>query len=118
MKKSSIHCLDDARNLAKTKLPEMIFDYVDGTALEGDGEKSNYSSFQKIKLFQNVLSGISKKSIKTQIFNHEFDIPFGIAPMGMCNLVNSKADISIAKLARITVINLWLNAYVFLVLNW
>ena len=100
MKKSSIHCLDDARNLAKKKLPEMIFDYVDGTALEGDGEKSNYNSFQKIKLLQNVLSGISKKSIKTKIFNHEFDIPFGIAPMGMCNLVNSKADISIAKLAR------------------
>ena len=66
MKKSSIHCLDDARNLAKKKLPEMIFDYVDGTALEGDGEKSNYNSFQKIKLLQNVLSGISKKSIKTK----------------------------------------------------
>ena len=49
MKKSSIHCLDDARKLAKKKLPEMIFDYVDGTALEGDGEKSNYNSFQKIK---------------------------------------------------------------------
>ena len=51
-------------------LPEMIFDYVDGTALEGDGEKSNYNSFQKIKLSQNVLSGISKKSIKTKIFNY------------------------------------------------
>ena len=100
MKKSSIHCLDDARKLAKKKLPEMIFDYVDGTALEGDGEKSNYNSFQAIKLFQNVLSGVSKKSIKTTLFNYDFDIPFGIAPMGMCNLVNSKADISIAKLAR------------------
>ncbi len=100
MKKSSIHCLNDARNLAKKKLPEMIFDYVDGTALEGDGEQSNYKSFQKIKLVQNVLSGICKKSIKTKLFNYDFDIPFGIAPMGMCNLVNSKADISIARLAR------------------
>ena len=41
MKKSSIHCMQDARNLAKKKLPSMIFDYVDGIALEGDGDYSN-----------------------------------------------------------------------------
>ena len=100
MGKSFIHCLNDARRLAKKKLPEMIFDYIDGTALEGDGEKSNFFSFQKIKLIQNVLSGASTKSTKKKLFNYTFDLPFGIAPMGMCNLVNSKADLSIARLAK------------------
>ena len=46
MKKSSIHSLQDARNLAKKKLPSMIFDYIDGVALEGDGDYSNSEYFR------------------------------------------------------------------------
>ena len=57
MKKSSIHSLQDARNLAKKKLPSMIFDYVDGIALEGDGDYSNSEYFRGLKLSQNVLLG-------------------------------------------------------------
>ena len=57
MKKSSIHSLQDARNLAKKKLPSMIFDYVDGIALEGDGDYSNSEYFRALKLSQNVLAG-------------------------------------------------------------
>jgi L-lactate dehydrogenase (cytochrome) len=100
MKKSSIHCLEDARKLARKKLPEMIFDYIDGTALEGDGEESNFRSFKNIKLMQNTLSGVSKKKLKRKLWKYNFDLPFGIAPMGMCNLVNSKADRSIATLSN------------------
>ena len=100
MKKSSIHSLQDARNLAKKKLPSMIFDYIDGVALEGDGDYSNSEYFRALKLSQNVLAGGGPKKISKRILGQSYDLPFGIAPMGMCNLVSSKADLAIGKLAK------------------
>ena len=100
MKKSSIHSMQDARNLAKKKMPSMIFDYVDGVALEGDGDYSNSEYFRALKLSQNVLAGGGQKKISKKILGQSYNLPFGIAPMGMCNLVNSKADFSIGKLAK------------------
>ena len=100
MKKSSIHSLQDARNLARKKLPAMIFDYVDGIALEGDGDYSNSEYFRELKLSQNVLSGGGPKKISKKILGQSYNLPFGIAPMGMCNLVSSKADFAIGKLAK------------------
>ena len=49
MKKSSIHSMQDARLLAKKRLPSMIFDYVDGVALEADGYHSN-AEYLKLSL--------------------------------------------------------------------
>ena len=100
MKKSSIHSLQDARKLAKKKLPSMIFDYIDGVALEGDGDYSNSEYFRTLKLSQNVLAGGGLKKISKRILGQSYDLPFGIAPMGMCNLVSSKADLAIGKLAK------------------
>ena len=100
MKKSSIHSLQDARNLAKKKLPSMIFDYIDGVALEGDGDYSNSEYFRMLNLSQNVLAGGGPKKISKRILGQSYDLPFGIAPMGMCNLVSSKADLAIGKLAK------------------
>ena len=46
--------MQDARLLAKKRLPSMIFDYVDGVALEADGYYSNAEYFKSLKLSQNV----------------------------------------------------------------
>ena len=87
--------MQDARSLAKKKLPSMIFDYVDGVALEADGYHSNTEYLKALKLSQNVLAGSGAKKISTRILGKSYDLPFGVAPMGMCNLVNSKADYAI-----------------------
>ena len=100
MKKSSIHSMQDARHLAKKRLPSMIFDYVDGVALEADGYHSNAEYLKALKLSQNVLVGGGSKKISKRILGKSYDLPFGIAPMGMCNLVSSKADYAIGKLAK------------------
>jgi L-lactate dehydrogenase (cytochrome) len=75
----------------------MIFDYVDGVALEADGYYSNAEYFKAIKLSQNVLAGGGAKKISKNIFGKSYNLPFGIAPMGMCNLVSSKADYAITR---------------------
>ena len=75
MKKSSIHSMQDARHLAKKRLPSMIFDYVDGVALEADGYHSNAEYLKALKLSQNVLVGGGSKKISKRILGKSYDLP-------------------------------------------
>ena len=75
MKKSSIHSTQDDRYLAQKRIPSMIFDYVDGVALEADGYYSNAEYFKAIKLSQNVLAGGGAKKISKSIFGKSYNLP-------------------------------------------
>ena len=88
---------DDAREMAKRRLPKMAFDYFDGSALTEYGEFLGRQAIKEIRLAPKVLAKGSDRQINHQILNMKTDIPFGIAPMGMCNLSHPRADKIIAK---------------------
>lgn len=97
--KKEIYSYDDARRLAKKRLPKMIFDYIDGSAGNEYGEAYNRSEIQRIRLQPRILKNVMQRSIKTKLFGDDVDLPFGISPMGMCNLAGPKADHSLAMYA-------------------
>ena len=88
---------DDARKIAKQKLPKMSFDYFDGAALTEYGEFLGRQAIKEIRLAPKVLTKGSSREIDHKILNLKTNIPFGIAPMGMCNLSHPRADKLIAK---------------------
>ena len=88
---------DDARIIAKRKLPKMAFDYFDGAALTEYGEFLGRQAIKELRLAPKVLAKGSTREIIHEILNLKTDIPFGIAPMGMCNLSHPRADRLIAK---------------------
>ena len=88
---------DDARIIAKRKLPKMAFDYFDGAALTEYGEFLGRQAIKELRLAPKVLAKGSTREINHEILNLKTDIPFGIAPMGMCNLSHPRADRLIAK---------------------
>ena len=94
-----IHTAADARRLAAKKLPWMVFDYIDGAAGEEVGEKLNRKAMQDLRLMPRVLNNVEQRRIKTTVFGRELGLPFGIAPMGMCNLSAPGADLMLARLA-------------------
>ncbi len=93
-----IQSVYDARRIAKKKLPQMAFDYFDGAALTEHGESLSRTAIRDIRLLPRVLEPSSRKDISSEILGLNPLIPFGIAPMGMCNLCHPKADYFIAKL--------------------
>ena len=97
--KRSIHNSDDARHLAKKTLPWMVFDYFDGSAGRGYAEKSNRQAIQSITLQPSVLNNVENRSLTVQVFGEQQGLPFGISPMGMCNLSRPGADLMLARLA-------------------
>jgi (S)-mandelate dehydrogenase len=94
-----IHSYADARTYARKRLPWMVFDYIDGAAGEGHGEAMNLSALRDIRLQPRVLVDVTRRDLSVKVFDHEAKIPFGISPMGMCNLSRPGADLMLARMA-------------------
>lgn len=94
-----IHCSADARRLARRKLPWMIFDYIDGAAGEEHGADLNRAALRDIRLRPRCLVDVSRRDLSVEVFGERRGAPFGVAPMGMCNLSTPGADLMLARLA-------------------
>ncbi|PYG33203.1 alpha-hydroxy acid oxidase [Pelagimonas varians] len=96
---AQIHSSKDARRLAKKRLPWMIFDYIDGAAGGETGADHNRLAFDQLKLRPRILRDVSDRNMSVNLFGERMGQPFGIAPMGMCNLSGPGADLMLARLA-------------------
>ncbi|MDG1530766.1 MAG: alpha-hydroxy acid oxidase [Paracoccaceae bacterium] len=95
----TIHCFEDARRGARRRLPWMVFDYIDGAAGDGQGEASNRQTLRDIRLMPRVLNNVMQRSVAVNLFDQQCELPFGVAPMGMCRLANPVADRALAEMA-------------------
>lgn len=95
----ALHSSADARRLAKRRLPWMVFDYIDGAAGAETGAARNRAVFDTLTLTPRVLRDVSARDLSASIFGKTTKAPFGIAPMGMCNLSGPGADLMLARLA-------------------
>jgi len=97
--KKTIHSSEDARAQARRRLPWMVFDYIDGAAGEGHGEALNREALQAIRLQPRILNNVEHRELSVPLLGQQASLPFGISPMGMCNLSRPGADLMLAKLA-------------------
>ncbi len=99
MTSKAIHCAQDARRLAKRRLPWMVFDYIDGAAGQETGARRERKALDAVTLTPRVLRDVSTRNLSQSLFGQAAQRPFGIAPMGMCNLSAPGADLMLARLA-------------------
>ena len=90
----------DARRLAQKRLPRLVFDYIDGAAGQETAAWGNTSDLALIKLAPRVLADLQAPDLGASFLGKTYAVPFGIAPMGMCNLAKPGADCVLASLAR------------------
>jgi len=96
---SRIQSSDDARLIAKRRLPWMVFDYIDGSAGRETGAARARVALDNTVLRPRILKNVSNRNLGTDLFGTQTKAPFGIAPMGMCNLSAPGADLMLARLA-------------------
>ncbi len=94
-----IHSTEDARRLARRRLPWMVFDYIDGAAGNEAGARRARAALDAVPLRPRILRDVSTRSLEVPLFGQTAGRPFGIAPMGMCNLSWPGADDMLARLA-------------------
>lgn len=84
---------------AKKRLPKFAFEYVDGGCNEEINLRKNTSEIREIELKPYYLENYSKVSLKTELFGHTYDAPFGIAPIGLQGLIWPAASEILAEAA-------------------
>ena len=76
-----------------------MFDFVDGAAGDETLSKINIHAIDRVRLMPRVLADVSNRDLSHKILAIETGHPFGIAPMGMCNLTWPGADLMLARAA-------------------
>ena len=92
-----IHSIEDARNLARKRMPRWMFDFLDGASGDEKLCEINSTALDQIRLEPKVLRNVENRNLKKKFLDIEFDQPFGFSPMGMCNLTWTGADKMLAK---------------------
>ncbi len=92
-----IHSIEDARKLAKKRVPKLMFDFVDGASGDEKLCEINSMALDQIRLEPKVLRNVENRNLKKKFLGIDFDYPFGFAPMGMCNLTWPGADKMLAE---------------------
>ncbi len=91
--------IDFLREKAKKRIPGFAFDYLEGGCNEEVNLRKNTSELREVELIPDYLSKHTKSELKTELFGHTYDAPFGIAPIGLQGLIWPKTPEILAKAA-------------------
>ncbi|MEE9361482.1 MAG: alpha-hydroxy acid oxidase [Cellulophaga sp.] len=91
--------IEDLRAKAKKNIPNFAFEYLDGGCNEDVNLHKNTKEIRDVELLPYYLSKHVGSSMKTELFGHTYDAPFGIAPVGLQGLMWPNSPEILAKAA-------------------
>ena len=78
----------------------MLYDFIDGGAGEERATRRNREALARIELLPRVLVNVEARRVACDFLGRQWDLPFGIAPMGMCDLAWPGTDRAFGEAAR------------------
>jgi L-lactate dehydrogenase (cytochrome) len=91
--------IEDLRLAARKRIPKFAFEYLDSATGRELGLKVNRDALDAIGFMPSVLCGRTKADLQTELLGQTFDLPFGIAPVGMSGLMWAGAERMLAQAA-------------------
>jgi L-lactate dehydrogenase (cytochrome) len=91
--------IDDLRQRARQRIPGFAFEYLDGGCNEDVNLYRNTADLREVELVPHYISEHISSEIKTELFGHIYDAPFGIAPVGLQGLMWPNATEILASAA-------------------
>jgi L-lactate dehydrogenase (cytochrome) len=79
--------VDDLRTRARQRIPRFAFEYLDGGCNEDVNLKKNTDEIRDIEIEPHYLNVYKGADLKTELFGHVYDAPFGVAPVGLQGLM-------------------------------
>ncbi len=92
--------VDDLREKAQKRIPRFAFEYLDGGCNEDINLHRNTSELREITLKPTYIKDFKGSTLKTTLFGHEYDAPFGVAPVGLQGLMWPNSPEILAKAAH------------------
>ena len=91
--------VEDLIKKAKSSIPRFAFEYLDGGCNEEVNLYKNTAELREVELMPKYLSEHKGSDMKTELFGHVYDAPFGIAPVGLQGLIWPNSPEILAKAA-------------------
>lgn len=91
--------IEDLRHAARKRIPKFAFEYLDSATGRELGLKVNREALDAIGFMPSVLCGHTRANLQTTLMGQTYDLPFGIAPVGMSGLMWAGAERMLAQAA-------------------
>jgi L-lactate dehydrogenase (cytochrome) len=91
--------IEDLRRKAQKRIPRFAFEYLDSATGRELGAKVNRDALDAIGFMPSVLCGRTKANLQAKLLGKPYDLPFGIAPVGMSGLMWAGAERMLAQAA-------------------
>ena len=91
--------IEDLRRIARRRLPNFSYEYVEGGAEDESTLRRNRDVFERIAWLPRALVGAGPPDIGTEVFGRRLNMPIVIAPTGFNGLLWPQGDIALAKAA-------------------
>ena len=97
---NNCHNVNDFRKLAKKRLPNPIFHYIDGAADDEVTYRRNTEAYEQCDLIPNVLRGVKSIDMSTTVMGQKIDMPLYFAPTALQRLFHHDGEIAVGRAAE------------------
>lgn len=91
--------IDDLAQIAKKRTPKVVFDYVEGGAVDEIAYSRSRDAFTRIEFNTRVMRDVSKIDTSEKILGKTVDIPICFAPTGYTRLMHHVGEPAVANVA-------------------
>ena len=91
--------VSDFRELARRRLPNIFFEYIDGGSYAEATLARNVADMEAISLRLRVMRDMSKLDMSVETLGQKMDMPIGLAPVGMAGMYARRGEVQAARAA-------------------
>jgi len=91
--------IEDLRRLAQTRLPKVIFDYLDGGAEDEITMRENCNAFQEVCFRPRQAVATPQRDLRTKVLGTEIAFPALLAPVGYSRMMHADGEAGAARAA-------------------
>jgi L-lactate dehydrogenase (cytochrome) len=92
--------VSDYRELARRRLPNIFFEYIDGGSYAEVTLKRNVADLEALALRQRVMQDMSQLDMTVTTLGQTLAMPVGLAPVGMAGMYARRGETQAAKAAQ------------------
>ena len=91
--------IKDLRRLARRRLPDAVFDYLDGAADDEVTLKDSERAFREVIFKPRFAVATPACDLGVTVLGHELDVPFLLGPIGYSRLMHPRGELAASKVA-------------------
>jgi len=100
MRLKDCHNFKDFRELARRRLPDPIFNYIDGAADDELTYQRNTQSFESCDLVPNILRGVENIDMSVTVMEQELAMPIYCSPTALQRIFHHEGENAVAAAAN------------------